>query len=130
MGGVQVTIHPSSEAGGGTPDAAASADPKGVVRFTDQRGREIAFRRLTLSRRLQVLSLLGTAADPEVVQYYAMMASSVLEIAGDPVPPPTSRLQLDALLDRLEDETLGEIAKRYADAFTVPARQGAALKNA
>ena len=126
MSEVQVTIHPE-----GSPAlAAVSTDPKRLIRFTDGRGREIAFRRLTLSRRLHVLGLLGTAADNEVIQYYAMMACSVVELAGDPVALPASRLQLDALLDRIDDVTLGDLAKRYGEAFNSASRSGAALKNA
>jgi hypothetical protein len=126
MSEVQVTIHPD----GGPAPAAAPADPKRIIRFIDGRGRDIAFRRLTLSRRLHVLGLLGPAADNEIIQSYAMMACSVVELAGDPLALPTSRLQLDALLDRLEDDTLADLAGRYGEEFNSGNRSGAALKNA
>ncbi|HVJ54874.1 MAG TPA: hypothetical protein VM689_20610 [Aliidongia sp.] len=124
MSEVQVTIHSD----GAAASATAPPDPKRVIRFTDGRGREVAFRRLTLSRRLHVLGLLGEAGDSDIIQYYAMIACSVVELAGDPIPLPASRLQLDALLDRLEEETLAEIAKRYGEAFNLTNRQGASLK--
>jgi hypothetical protein len=125
MSDVQVTINPvAAEA-----VAAPSGDPKRVIRLTDARGRAVAFRRVTLSRRLHVIGLLGEDAGNSVIQFYALMAAAVTEIAGDPVPPPMSRLQLDALLDRLEDETLHQVGERYAAEFIKPT-SGDDLKNA
>lgn len=77
--------------------------------------------------------LLGEAASAET-RMNALAAISIVSIDGAVVPPPNSRLELDALLDRLEAEGVFDVFTRYMAEFAGPAAGDAqaretALKN-
>jgi len=78
---------------------------------TDEKGRKLLLRRLTALDTLRLFK----AAGPELSQNAAWLsmaglASSVLEIDGVPIPPPTTEAQVESLIDRLGDEELTAIA--------------------
>jgi hypothetical protein len=105
-------------------------DPKRTVTFTDGEGRSISFRKLPLSRRLALIGMLGADANNGTVEVYALNAACVVEIDGQKVVSPASRLELNALIDRLEDTTILDVARRYAIEFPTRLPDPATLKNA
>lgn len=77
----------------------------------DARGRRIQLRELTALDTLRLLKLAG----PQLSMNQgwlsiATLAYSVSEIDGVPVPIPTSEVQIEAIVERLGDQTLTMIA--------------------
>jgi hypothetical protein len=138
MSDVQVTYgQPPAAALLPQPDPSALArlrtDADRTVTFGDRFGRQIAIKKVRLSRRLALGDLLGEAASAET-RMNALAAISIMSIDGAVVPPPNSRLELDALLDRLEAEGVFDVFTRYMAEFAGPAAADAqtretALKN-
>ncbi|MGB8842437.1 MAG: hypothetical protein WCC64_15360 [Aliidongia sp.] len=104
-----------------TPDpgalARSIADKARVVTFTDSFGRVIELKKLSVSKRLRLLDLLGTKPSNQLLNY-ATAAAGIISINGESVGTnPTTRLMLDALLDRLDEQGVAEVFVRYAEEF-------------
>jgi hypothetical protein len=120
MSDVRLEINPSAPAP--TPQPAGSlarlmADKDRRVTFADRFGRQITIQKVRTSRRLALGMLIGEDASAEL-RLSALAAVSVVEINGDPTGcGPTSRLMLDALIDRLDDGGITDVFQRYAEEF-------------
>lgn len=79
---------------------------------TDELGRKIGVRWLGPLQRTSLSRIVGSedAENLGVMNNY-LPAFAVAEIDGNPVPPPTSRLELDAILAKLDDEGILAAAK-------------------
>jgi hypothetical protein len=77
----------------------------------DGKGRRLMLRHLTALDTLRLFKAAGPVlAQNEPWLSMAGLAFSVLEIDGIPVPPPTTEMQIENLIDRLGDEGLATIA--------------------
>lgn len=81
---------------------------KKIERESDALGRVIGVRKLRLSQQIRVDDL-APANDRHDIP---LLAASVCEIDGIPIPFPNSRGELDAIIDRLDGE--GMAAARIA----------------
>jgi hypothetical protein len=105
---------PSIEAAPATKPAAPTSR-FGKVTITDERnatvvdnrGRRITVKKLSALDRVRLFRALG-AIDSEnrMLGSYASTAAAVTELDGLPVPFPSTSLQLDALIGRLDEDGL------------------------
>jgi hypothetical protein len=120
MSDVRLEINPSAPAPAPQPSGSLArlmADKDRRVTFADRFGRQITIQKVRTSRRLALGMLIGEDASAEL-RLSALAAVSVIEINGDPTGcSPTSRLMLDALIDRLDDAGIADVFQRYAEEF-------------
>lgn len=97
-----------------TPSQAIIDDANLIVYETDKRGRQIGVRRITSSIRRRVIKALS-AESGEKPRYFQMcvLAAAVVSIDGEDVRMPTTEMQFDALIDRLDDDGEVAVAKAY-----------------
>lgn len=101
-----------------TPSQAIVADAIATTRMRDDSGRELVVRRPTAIDRLRLYKAVGPVlAENSAYLGTALLASSVSEIDGIPVPAPTNENQIEALVGRLGDVGLEAIA-RTLDEFS------------
>jgi hypothetical protein len=82
---------------------------------TDARGRNIVVRKLRSLDRMKVFELIGGEnAKNEPYLGYAVLAYSVVSIDGNALPTPSSKLALEAIVKRLDDEGLAAAAEAFA----------------
>ena len=100
---------------------------------TDSRGRSITFKPFNALDRMKFFEAMGAenSKNQEYVQL-AAMACVVRSIDGDTIPRPSNKAQLEALVQRLDDDGLEavmlELQKQAVEAGTDDAE--ATLKNA
>ncbi|HYA07485.1 MAG TPA: hypothetical protein VEF90_16490 [Xanthobacteraceae bacterium] len=104
-----------------SPTQAIVADANRVEYATDSKGRNLGVVRFNASLRRRVLKALS-AENGDKGQYFVMAATACccVSIDGVPVPFPTTELQVDALIDRLDQEGLEAIAITIAEKFSSP----------
>lgn len=79
---------------------------------TDARGRRIGVVRPKALLRFRLLKILGAEnAKNEPLLGNAMLAFLVREIHGETIPPVNSERQLEAMIDRLDDDGLAAVAE-------------------
>lgn len=104
-----------------TPSQAIVNDANRIEYTTDSLGRRLGVKRMSASLKRRVLKALSApSCGKDELLFMAMVACSCVEIDGQPVPFPTTELQVDALIDRLEQEGLSAIGIALADKFPVP----------
>jgi hypothetical protein len=95
-----------------TPVVAAPASRVTVIderhaSVVDSRGRTIKVKKLSALDRVKLFRALGaTDSENRMLGSYASTAASVVELEGVPVPFPSTSLQLDALIGRLDEHGL------------------------
>ena len=95
------------------------ATGKKIVDKTDPLGRHLKVKFLGTLDRMRMSRILGgELAKNEVYVGYATLASAVIEIDGDPVPPPVTVRELEFLVDRLGDEGLNAVGEVYQEHFS------------
>jgi hypothetical protein len=73
----------------------------------DARGRSIKVKKLSALDRVRLFRDLGaTDSENRMLGSYASTAASVVELEGAPVPFPSTSLQLDAIIGRLDEDGL------------------------
>jgi hypothetical protein len=78
------------------------ADSTRIEYEVDAIGRRIGVRKLNFHGHYRLAKLLGQNSGNPAMMTDAMMAASVVEIDGDPIPMPGTELQLEALMQRLD----------------------------
>lgn len=111
-----------------TPTQVVVADANRIEYVTDARGHRLGVKRVNASLRRKVLKALS-AESGEKGQLFVMAATACccVSIDGVDVPFPATELQIDALIDRLEQEGLEAVATTIALKFS-PEREES-LKN-
>ena len=101
-----------------TPSQEIIDDGNRVVLVTDSLGRQLGVRRVNGSLKRRVYKVL-TPESQAKDQYLGMvmLSASCVSIDGEEVRFPTTELQFDALIDRLEDEGFAAISNAYRDNF-------------
>ncbi len=87
---------------GMTPSAQIIADANRVVVVKDTKGRAIEIKRLDMAANIRIAKAISAenAAKPSYISL-VNLAACVVSIDGDPVSPPRTELQFEALLERL-----------------------------
>lgn len=95
-----------------TPTQAVINRDQKTARFQDRRGRVIGIRRMGAGDRMRVMRVLGSEGTENLLYFgHAMLAACVRLFDGEELPMPTSRNEIEALVDRLDDDGLDAIAK-------------------
>jgi hypothetical protein len=111
---------PAAAAASTTPTQQFVADANGIVRTKDERGRSIGVKKLSPLDRMRLFKALGGQLSAnEVYMGYAALAASVTEIDGEPVAPPITERQLEAMVSRLGDEGLNAVGAAVKSYFGV-----------
>ena len=124
-----VTVH--TDAGGETPSQSIVKAATQPATLTDATGRAIGVRKMGPLDRLKLFEVIG-AENSRNEQYagYAALAFLVTSIDGEPVPRPANKIQLEALVQRLDDAGMDAVAAHLqAQAEAADAPDEAALKN-
>lgn len=99
-----------------TPTATVLESANERLSVSDQAGRAIIARRLNALDKLRLLKAAGPMlSENQAWLGVAMLAASVVEIDGIPVPMPTSEKQIEALVARLGDPGLDAVATAISD---------------
>ena len=124
-----VTVH--ADAAGETPSQSIVRAANQPATLTAADGRSIAVKRLNPLDRLKLFEVVG-AENSRNEQYvgYAALAFLVTAIDGEPVARPANRIQLEALVQRLDDAGMDAVAAHLqAQAGAAEPADEAALKN-
>lgn len=119
----KVTIHE-------TPSQQVIAKSIEEFEATDSKGRVIKLRKPSFLAQFRVVELAGESAKNEVFMNMIQPLIYITEIDSDPVFMPTNRLQLDALVNRVDEHGFLAISKAILARFgsADPEADKAALK--
>lgn len=97
---------------------------------TDARGRKIGIKKIGALDRMKLFEAVGPEnCKNEAYLGYASLAFHVISIDGEPEMRPANQRQLEALVQRLDDDGFEAVAQGVKDHF-VPAESGMdAVKN-
>ena len=108
-----VTMHD-----GETPSEAVIAAANATVTVRDERGRDITVRKLKTLDRMRLLELVGADnAMNDRYLGYATLAYCVACIDGDLVPTINTKVALEAVVQRLDDDGINAVASAVAANF-------------
>lgn len=114
--------QPAAPAEAETPSQTLVKASLQQVDVTDSRGRVLTVRRLGALDRMRLFAAAGAELSKnEQWIGLAALAASCVKIDGDQVPKPVSRLQIEALVERVDDEGFEAIAQAYSESFGVTA---------
>lgn len=105
---------------GETPTAEVIRDANGTATITDERGRVLTVKKLSSLKKLKLQELIGASA-AGIPSYMgtAVAACSVIRIDGQDVPWPATKLQFEAIVDRLDEEGIVAATVALADLMGV-----------
>jgi hypothetical protein len=75
-----------------------------AIKFTDDLGREITFRSLSVFEDAMLRKSAGKHSENEGYMKYALVASSIRAINGKPIPMPYNEKSIDAAIREMGDE--------------------------
>lgn len=105
-----------------TPSEAVINSANEIKFVTDVRGRRIGVEKPRALLRFRLLKILGAEnAKNEPLLGNAMLAFLVREINGDKLPQVNSERQLEAMIDRLDDDGLAAVGKCLVEDFGLAA---------
>src|SRR5277367_752322 len=108
-----VTVHE-----GESPSEAVIKAANATVTVKDERGRDITVRKLKTLDRMRLLELVGADnAMNDRYLGYATLAYCVSSIDGDPIPTINSKVALEAVVQRLDDDGINAVASAVAANF-------------
>jgi hypothetical protein len=111
----KVTVHDAKTESPSQTIVKAANQP---VIVTDALGRKIGIKKMKPLDRLKMFEVIGSGnSENQFYLGYASLAYHVTSIDGDPVNRPASKLQLEALVQRLEDEGMDAVAKGIEEHF-------------
>ena len=103
---------------GETPSGAVIKAANATVTVKDERGRDITVRKLKTLDRMRLLELVGADnAMNDRYLGYATLAYCVACIDGDLVPTINTKVALEAVVQRLDDDGINAVASAVAANF-------------
>jgi hypothetical protein len=90
------------------------------VVITDARGRKIALKKPNVLSEFRFVEFLGESAENRVYVSMAMPMIYVTSIDGELIAPPSSKLQLEAVISRLDDDGVKAVLKGVSENFQRP----------
>jgi hypothetical protein len=104
--------------------------PKPKLNIVDDRtatirtsaGRHLTIKRLSVVEKMRLAKALGEHSGNDSYSNFAVVAAAVREIDSVPVPFPMTNLQLEAIVQRLDDDGM-EAAPEGLIAVSAPAQQ-------
>lgn len=87
-----------------------------VISTVDSRGRKIVLRKPSILAQYRLVDLVGgDTAKNEVYMGMILPIIWVAQIEGDSITLPRTRLELDALIERIDEDGLTAIARRLTE---------------
>jgi hypothetical protein len=114
-----------------TPSEQLIAKAQAEVVVVDARGRSIKLKKPGVLAQYRLIEVLGDTAKNEVYTAMVLPLLFVSEIDGDVLMPLASKREIEALIQRLDEEGLEAVSNGVSDNFgkTDPDADKAALKN-
>lgn len=121
----KVTINESS------PSAAAVANAIKIVEKVDARGRTIKLKKPGPLAQYKLVELMGQSAANQTYMGMVLPLIYVVGIDEDAIPFPTSKMQVEALIQRLDDEGIDAVMEGVTTEFGKPdpKKDAEAIKN-
>jgi hypothetical protein len=95
----------------GSPAEQVVAQAAATVSVTDSRGRVIVLKRPGVLAQYRIIEVAGDSAGNETYMGMVLPLIFVTEIAGDPIAQPVNKLQLEALISRLDEDGIAAVMK-------------------
>jgi len=113
---VRVQVHESAAQ---TPSQQVTAKANETHEVRDSRGRRIVLKRPGVLAQYRLVEVLGATAENKVYMSMTMPLLFVVSIDGEPVHPPATKREIEALVQLLDDDGLAAVIvgveKHYAD---------------
>jgi hypothetical protein len=100
-----------------SPRAQVLAKAAVEVTVTDARGRNITLKKPGVLAQYRIIEVAGESAKNEVYMSMVLPLIFVTSIDGDLVLQPTTKLQLEALISRLDEDGIETVIKGVRDSF-------------
>lgn len=115
----------------GSPSEQLVSKAQASVDVTDARGRVITLRKPGALAQYRLVEALGTSAENNVYVSMVLPMIYVAAIEGDAIPPFPSKLQIEALIQRLDEEGIAAVLDGVKANYgkVDPEADKAALKN-
>lgn len=98
-----------------TPSSRIVAAANAVSDIRTGEGRSVKVRKLGALDRARLFKAIGAANATNAPYFgYAILAASVTEVDGVPMPFPTKDAQIEAAIDRLGDDGLDAVAEHFS----------------
>lgn len=122
---VKVTLNSN------TPSEQAIARANTEESITDSRGRSIKLKKPGVLAQFRLIEILGDTAKNEVYMSMVLPLIFVTEIDGDAIFPPTRKSEVEALIQRLDEDGVAAVHAGVIQKFGAsdPEADRAALKN-
>lgn len=123
---VKVTLNESP-----TPSQQVVAKATAETVITDGRGRSIRLKKPGVLAQFRLIEVLGDTAKNEVYMAMVMPLLFVTEIDGETIFPPSRKSEVEALIQRLDEDGIGAVQAAVMANFgnSNPEADRAALKN-
>jgi hypothetical protein len=115
-----------------TPTEQLTAAAQSTVDITDATGRTITLRKASPLSQYKLVEAIGDAAQNSVYMGMVFPLLYVAAIDGQPLNPLTSKLQVESLIQRLDEEGIAAVMEGVTKHFgkkTDPDAEKEALKN-
>lgn len=109
----KLTVHGAAQ----SPTAQVIAKAVSEVNVTDSTGRVITLKKPGILAQYRIIETMGKSADIETYRGMVTPLIWISAIDGDHIPPIASKLQLDALIQRVGDEGLEAVVKGIVTHF-------------
>lgn len=123
---VKVTLNQSP-----TPSDQVVAKATAETVITDGRGRSIRLKKPGVLAQFRLIEVLGDTAKNEVYMAMVLPLLFVTEIDGETIFPPSRKSEVEALIQRLDEDGIGAVQAAVMQNFggSNPDADRAALKN-
>ena len=123
---VKVTLNQSP-----TPSDQVVAKATAETVITDGRGRSIRLKKPGVLTQFRLIEVLGDTAKNEVYMAMVLPLLFVTEIDGETIFPPSRKSEVEALIQRLDEDGIGAVQAAVMQNFggSNPDADRAALKN-
>jgi hypothetical protein len=100
----------------------------GVVHVTSTGGKVIGIKRPNVLAQYKLVDAIGDSAENRIYLNMCIPLMWVASIDDVPVPQPTSKLQIEGLVTRLDDDGISAVSKGIEEHFTRKNEVGTAKK--
>lgn len=123
---VKVTLNESP-----TPSQQVVAKATAETVITDGRGRSIRLKKPGVLAQFRLIEVLGDTAKNEVYMSMVLPLIFITEIDGDTIFPPSRKSEVEALIQRLDEDGISAVQAAVVENFgnSNPEADRAALKN-
>lgn len=120
----KVTVNP-------TPSDEAVAKATAAVSVTDAGGRTIVLKKPGVLAQYRLVEMMGDSAKNDVYMNMVLPLIFVTSIDGDPVAMPSTKRELEALIQRLDEDGIAAVVAGVQEHFGAPdpEKDKAAVKN-